>query len=408
MRTAEAVSRFLTKCQERGLSEASIRGYYTRLKAFTSACPELPTQTAKIEAYLKLRGESPAKRGNNFNTLQALYSYLEQYEDLQSPIPSRGKVGRPGTKTRRDKVKAEVEEALRELGVSGSPEGRTVSDPAAPILTKDAIARFVASRRAQGITPKTEEKYRTTFNAFAARFNELPRDPETLEDYIRRYKGSPETRWTHQITIKSLYNFLAKRDGITNPFEHIAPVKVPRKVRPTLELDQLRALLALDLTVPDRALLTLLMDNGLRMGEIISLDREHIQEDHIKVTGKTGEHLVPISPETRDLLRSLQASGPLFRGPKGRITKNYIYIHISKLLERIGYTGKKHGPHLLRHSFGRHYMALGGDLMSLKEILGHTRVTTTQVYAALSFSDVKKRHGEQSVLGKLNGGENVY
>lgn len=408
MKTADAARRFLEKCRERGLSEETVKTYFARLRHFATAHPELPLGTNKIEAYLKQRGETPARRGKAFNVLQAFYSYLEQFEDIPSPVPARGQRGRPRRVSAQDKVsaqvQAEVQAALAAQGIT--PQGAGGQDFS--MATAEAVQKFTDSRKAQGIGKVTQEKYHTVFTPFKARYPELPLTPEPIEAFIRSIKGRPITRWTYQSTLKALYNFLEKRYRAPNPMRSIPPVKVPRKVRPTLELDQLRELIALDLSPRDRAIVTLLMDCGLRAGELSSLTREHVHPDHIVVDGKTGQHSIPISRDTYELLIMLAPSGLLFRTSKGPMSRKALWELIGELLDRIGYTGEKRGPHMLRHSYGRHYMALGGDLMSLKEVLGHTKVETTQLYAELAFEDVKQLHSRHSPLGKLNGGKDVH
>ena len=95
MKTAEALTRFIKKCEERGLSPNTRRTYYGYLRHFAEENPELPTDTKIIEQYLKKRKETPAHRGDVFKCVQTFYSYLEQFEGIKSPVPPRGPMGRP-------------------------------------------------------------------------------------------------------------------------------------------------------------------------------------------------------------------------------------------------------------------------------------------------------------------------
>jgi len=95
MKTEEALTRFLKKCEERGIADNTRRTYLGYLRHFVEEYPELPTDTLSIEAYLKKRKETPGHRGPVFKKLQAFYSYLEEFEGIKSPVPPRGPMGRP-------------------------------------------------------------------------------------------------------------------------------------------------------------------------------------------------------------------------------------------------------------------------------------------------------------------------
>ena len=95
MKTQEAINQFIQHCQAKGLSVHSIRGYQSYLRHFEKEYPELTTDTRAINEFLRRRGETPAKRGAVFKRIQAFYSYLERAHGIPSPVPPRGKVGRP-------------------------------------------------------------------------------------------------------------------------------------------------------------------------------------------------------------------------------------------------------------------------------------------------------------------------
>jgi len=95
MKTDEALTRFLKKCEELGRSEKTRRTYHGYLRHFADTCPDLPTYTEAIEVYLRHRKETPGHRGYHFKCLQAFYSYLEMYEGIKSPVPPKGPMGRP-------------------------------------------------------------------------------------------------------------------------------------------------------------------------------------------------------------------------------------------------------------------------------------------------------------------------
>lgn len=407
MLTKDAIDTFLHSCQDRGLSNETTRTYSSRLKYFAIEYPELPTTTNKVETFLRKRGETPSKRGKVFDVLKAFYSHVEQQHGIPSPVPSKGPVGRPPKRVPRSVQQMCTTDTGRDRINEKLLQGGALPSESISLSTIDAVAMFVTARRHQHVSPYTLLKYASTFNPFIAHFPQLPTTPETIGEYIYSIKGQPHTRWTRATVIKALYNFLAER--LKRPDLHgLVPSYTPkRKLRDTLELSQLQQLWDLPLSPRDRAIVNLLFDTGLREGEIVTLDAECVHPDFLAVSGKTGEHQVPISPDTYELLKQLAPSGPLFTTSKGRMSTHTLYCLIRDLLEQIGVTHGKRGPHMLRHSYARHYMALGGDLMSLKAILGHTKVSTTQIYAELAFTDVKKLHRQQTPLRTIIGENNV-
>jgi integrase len=198
-----------------------------------------------------------------------------------------------------------------------------------------------------------------------------------------------------------MYHFLELRRRFPNPMTAIPRPKVERMVQKTLEISQLRQLLALPLAPRDRAIILLLIDCGPRAGEICSVTRENVKERSIVINGKTGQVEVPISPATHDLLVQLAPSGPLFWGPKGVLNRDGIYKLVRKCLAQIGDTQGKRGPHMLRHTMGRQYMEGGGDLLSLQQILGHTQIDTTAHYGAMSKEGIAARHALATPLKRV-------
>lgn len=203
--------------------------------------------------------------------------------------------------------------------------------------------------------------------------------------------------------VQAFYRFICKRHSLPNPIELVdAPIR-HKKVRPTLSTNELSELCIQPKTLRDTALITLLIDNGVRSGEAVSLKRQNIFDDHIKVDGKTGEREVPISQETRDLLLALvEANRPdsdyVFQGKRGPITVSGVYQIIHPYMLAAGINGPKLGPHRIRHAFGKHYIKNGGDTRSLQKIMGHANITTTEIYVDLSTDDIVEKHRQFTPL----------
>jgi len=152
----------------------------------------------------------------------------------------------------------------------------------------------------------------------------------------------------------------------------------------------------------DRAILTLIMDNGVRAGEVCSLLKHNIKEETVVVYGKTGWREAPISDETRHLLLQVAATSSdeyVFHDDHNKpISRFTIYRIVREHMEKAGIKGPKLCSHRIRHAFGKNFLVEGGDLRSLQEIMGHTDIKTTQKYATLNLTDVIKKHRQFSPL----------
>jgi integrase/recombinase XerD len=261
--------------------------------------------------------------------------------------------------------------------------------------TELALQEFLASRISSNLSPRTIEWYEDRLLPFVKSCPNLPRRPEPIEAFLATASGSRETKRDTFNALRTFFRFLSKRHRIPNPMEAINPPSRPKTRMATLEPNELMKLLHSAQDLRDRTILTLIMDNGVRAGEVCSLLKHNIKQETILVDGKTGWREVPISDETRRLLLQVAAKSPdehVFRGHKGPITRFGIYRIVREHMEKAGIKGPKLGSHRIRHAFGKNFLAEGGDLRSLQEIMGHTDIKTTQKYAALNLTDIIKKH----------------
>jgi len=267
--------------------------------------------------------------------------------------------------------------------------------------TEQAIREFLASRIAANLSPATIEWYKDRLLPFARSCPTLPRRPEPVECFLAEVQGSPETKYDVYRALKTFFKFMSSRHRLPNPMDAIKPPRRPRTLMPTLEIGELMRLLNSAESLRDRAVITLLVDCGLRAGEVCSLLKHNIKQETIIVHGKIGWREVPISEETRRLLLQVAVLSPddyVFHGHKGPITRHLIYAIVRRALEKAGIKGPKLGPHRLRHAFGKNFLVDGGDLRSLQEIMGHADIETTQKYATLNLTDIVKKHQKFSPL----------
>ena len=267
--------------------------------------------------------------------------------------------------------------------------------------TSLALHDFLASRIAANLSPATIEWYKDRLIPFAEYCPNLPRQPQPIERFLATVQGSPETRWDVYRALKTFFKFMAGRHRIPNPMDAIKAPRRPKALMPSLESNELMRLLNSAESPRDKAILTLIMDNGVRAGEVCSLLKHNIKQETVIVNGKTGWREVPISDETRHLLLQLAAASTddyVFHGHKGPITRHLIYEIVRRHMQRVGIKGPKMGPHRIHHAFGKNYPVDGGDLRSLQEILGHADIKTTEKYASLNLTDIINKHRKFSPL----------
>ena len=396
MKTAEALTRFLKKCEERGLAPETRRTYHGYLRHFAEEYPDLPTDTKTIEQFLKKRKETPARRGSWYKKLQAFYAYLEQFEEVPSPIPAKGKVGRPRKNNPITNLSSLPENKLVTGGYSLSSY--------TSISTVEAVNAFFTSRKVEGVSKRTLENYGYFFKPFLHKFPTLPTTAEEIDEFLGSIKGTPETRWTYRRVLVALYHFLEERKQIPKDLFTFPKIKVPRKVRRVLSEEELRQLFTIAGTFQEKAILHLLIDSKIRASELTSLTRENTYPDHIIVDAKGGgQRQVPVNTATYDMLLQLSPSGLLFRVNGNPMSREYLSRLLRRLMEESGLEGKKLGSHILRHSASVQHMRHGGDLKSLQGELGHATTRMTDIYAELADSDVKEAHDRVDVLGKIAG-----
>lgn len=279
--------------------------------------------------------------------------------------------------------------------------------------TELALQEFIASRIAANLRPATIQWYKDRLLPFVRSCPTLPRRPEPVECFLAEIQGSPETKYDVYRALKTFFKFMSSRHRLPNPMDAIQSPRRPKTLMPTLEVGELMMLLHSAESPRDKAIITLLVDCGVRAGEVCSLLKHNIKQETIIVHGKVGWREVPISDETRRLLLQVAALSPddcVFHGHKGSITRHLIYAIVRRTLEKAGIKGPKLGPHRLRHAFGKNFLVQGGDLRSLQEIMGHADIETTQKYATLNLTDIVKKHRKFSPLRAVHAAaqENLF
>lgn len=275
--------------------------------------------------------------------------------------------------------------------------------------TADAVAEFLADCRYSGLSPNTISAYTWALKKLAEGFpDELPDDPRVVRRFMGTHEDlSPESRfdvWRH---LCRLWRWLGNEHDIANvmvddskrPPRHLVPApRRPRRMPRTLEDYEITHLLEKTEDRRDRAMIGLILDTGMRIGELATLTWPDVMSSGVRVHGKTGQRFVPMSPEGRRLILGLGDVHHIWVGRRGPMTQTGCEQAIRRAMHRAGFRPPKAGPHMLRHTFGRQYITLGGDVFHLQRILGHTSVTMTMLYVSLSTRDLEVNHAKYSPL----------
>ena len=165
--------------------------------------------------------------------------------------------------------------------------------------------------------------------------------------------------------------------------------KIPEFLPEVLSLDEIKRMIH-HAELLDQAILELLYGAGLRVSELINLQIYDVAEDFIKVIGKGNkERRVPIHKQAIDLvdrylIQRTKKSAWLLLDEKGKkLSRQSVFYRLKKLALKAGIS-KNISPHTLRHSFATHLLEGGADLRVIQELLGHSHISTTDVYTHLS------------------------
>jgi site-specific recombinase XerD len=281
----------------------------------------------------------------------------------------------------------------------------------------DGYRRELGSR---GASPNTLRAYAADLRELSAWATARDRDPGSLAYRdLRAYAAALSERGLTRSSVarklaavRGLHAHLVRRGEIdSNPGELLPSPKRASRLPRTLGSSEVAALLdripaATPLEVRDRALFELVYSCGLRAEEIVNLDLGDLDFDSeaIRVTGKGSKtRIVPVGEPAqraveryRATARRALAHGPretaLFVSRSGRrLSTSDIRRRLGKWVREAAVAGKV-SPHTLRHSFATHLLEGGADLRSIQELLGHSSVSTTQVYTRVEPSRLRREY----------------
>ncbi len=236
-----------------------------------------------------------------------------------------------------------------------------------------------------------------------------------LRSYLSWLRGrglSVRSIARHIVALRQLYRFLEKEEVIAeNPVPSFFLHSTSRRLPRTLGRDEVKSLLTqpdarTPLGLRDQTMIELLYATGVRVSELVSLQTHEInlQGDYLTVRGKGAKvRMIPFGKWAREgLLRYLKEVRPkllqgrtspfLFLTRSGRpLTRQGFWKLIRRYALAAG-IDKRVTPHTLRHSFATHLLEGGADLRSVQSMLGHSDISTTQIYTHVNSSRLKEIH----------------
>lgn len=218
--------------------------------------------------------------------------------------------------------------------------------------------------------------------------------------------NNPRTIHRHLSAAKGFFKFLKKNDVIrSSAFELISAPKVSSHLPEVLSPEDVEQLLNFrpenSIEIRDLALIELMYSSGLRVSEVASINLADFEEEmtFLRVMGKGSKvRLAPIGRyaisainnwiEERKKFSRIDTPALFINLKGGRLTVRSIQLRLEKISIKQGLP--RVNPHMLRHSFATHMLESSGDLRTIQELLGHSSLSTTQIYTKLDYQHLAK------------------
>jgi integrase/recombinase XerC len=217
--------------------------------------------------------------------------------------------------------------------------------------------------------------------------------------------NNPRSIQRHLSSAKGFFKFLKKNSIIeSSPFELVNAPKTPQYLPDVLSPEDVEQLLSLKpvdvLEIRDLAIVELMYSSGLRVSETANIDLNDFEEEmsFLRVLGKGSKtRIVPLGRYAINAIQNWikerekysEKSKALFINLKGsRLSVRSIQLRLKRLAIKQGLPPVH--PHMLRHSFATHMLESSGDLRTIQELLGHSSLSTTQIYTKLDYQYLVK------------------
>jgi len=281
-----------------------------------------------------------------------------------------------------------------------------------------------------GLAERTLEAYRRDLEALAAWLSTRHRTLRTarredISGFHGRASGSAQpvairSIARRQSAFRRYYAFMARNEpGFADPTLLIERPRMPRSLPKALAEREIVGLLdAPDLVTVlgqrDRAMLELMYASGLRVSELVELPLAALntRQGVLRVTGKGGkDRLVPVGEVALEYINNYLATArpelakgrqpmALFLSRRGEgMTRQMFWTLVKRYALKVGINAKRISPHVLRHSFATHLLNHGADLRALQMLLGHSSLSTTQIYTLVAKEGLKRLHAQHHPRG---------
>ena len=288
-------------------------------------------------------------------------------------------------------------------------------------LTKDLIGKYLSHLKIEkGYSLNTILSYAGDLSSFYKYLRNRNKEfgsvtSKTFQEflgYLASIGISPRTRARLYSSVKGFYKFLYRQSLIKEfPFKNIEYPFIPKKLPEFLTKEEIKKMLNANFGdnfegVRNKALLELLYASGLRISEIayIKLENFNFEMNFTKVSGKgSKERIVPFGKSAKEyILKYLAERQKLIMGNKSflfitrrgnPLTRQGLWKIIKKIAMVSG-INKNITPHTIRHTFATHLLAGGADLRSIQQMLGHSDISTTEIYTHTDISHLKSQHAK--------------
>ena len=308
------------------------------------------------------------------------------------------------------------------------PSISRMSEKAASIAEADqrSIGAFLERVWSEdGLSDRTLEAYRRDLEGLARwlagrglGLNQARR--QHLSEYHGAQPVAVRSMARRQSSFRRYYGFVARNEpGFEDPTLLIERPRTPRSLPKALAEREIESLLqAPDLETTlglrDRAMLELMYASGLRVSELVELPLAslNLRQGVLRVTGKGGkDRLVPVGElalerieaylaTARPVLAKGRQPAALFLSKRGEgMTRQMFWTLVKRYALRVGIVAKRISPHVLRHSFATHLLNHGADLRALQMLLGHSALSTTQIYTLVAKEGLKRLHAQHHPRG---------
>ena len=296
----------------------------------------------------------------------------------------------------------------------------------------EALSLFRGYQASQNRSEHTIVAYQTDLNQFFSfAGHELGEEPEGLSvseidvNIVRSFLGvlndyglTRKSMARKLASLRSFFKFLCRNEILqVNPIQRVASPKLGRRLPHFLYIEEIQILLQAAnsdklLCCRDQVIMELLYGSGLRVSELVGLNRENLDLESglIRVLGKgSKERVVPVTQYAIEAInkylkmRSDHEKALLLNYQGTRLSDRSVRRILDKLVTKISLEHHVN-PHMLRHSFATHMLDGGADLRSVQELLGHQKLSSTQIYTHLTRERLKDVYGRTHPRAKAQNG----